>query len=313
MLIEKIKNYFHFTRGEKNALIIIISAIFLLLLLRFFTAFILPVKTVNHDEYINELNEFLSRKESGNKITDSISYQNDQSIESINGYNMDNFVGIETELFEFDPNTIEFNDIIRLGINKPIAQIWINFRNRGGRFQSPDDLLKIYGMEENTYRLLIPYIKIENENHNFEFAEHKRHHIKKDLKINLNSADTIELKKIPGIGTYFANAIIEYRHRLGGFYSKSQLLEIYLIDSLKLEEIKDYIYIDPVDVIKKNINSIDFSSLVSHPYINITQANQIINYRHQHGNFTSMKDLNNIYNLDSTLISKLQVYFYTEM
>ena len=47
--------------------------------------------------------------------------------------------------------------------------------------------------------------------------------IKKDTILDLNTADTTELKWIRGIGRYIARQIVKYREELGGFYSPEQL------------------------------------------------------------------------------------------
>lgn len=49
--------------------------------------------------------------------------------------------------------------------------------------------------------------------------------------IDLNRADTTELKKIPGIGIGIARAIVAYRNQLGGFYDVGQLQELKWITS----------------------------------------------------------------------------------
>ena len=48
--------------------------------------------------------------------------------------------------------------------------------------------------------------------------------------VELNTADTTILKKVPGIGSTFARRIMKYRELLGGFYDVSQLAEVYGID-----------------------------------------------------------------------------------
>ena len=46
------------------------------------------------------------------------------------------------------------------------------------------------------------------------------------IRVELNTADTATLKKIPGIGSYYARRIVDYRNRLGGFVSVAQLKEM---------------------------------------------------------------------------------------
>ncbi|MFA5713547.1 MAG: helix-hairpin-helix domain-containing protein, partial [Bacteroidales bacterium] len=52
--------------------------------------------------------------------------------------------------------------------------------------------------------------------------------------VELNSSDSATLLSVPGIGPYFASAILKLREELGGFVSHRQLLEIRGIDSTKL-------------------------------------------------------------------------------
>ena len=46
-------------------------------------------------------------------------------------------------------------------------------------------------------------------------------------KISINTVDTAEWKKVPGIGSAYAARIVKYRNLLGGFYEVEQLREVY--------------------------------------------------------------------------------------
>src|SRR5665647_1059817 len=56
------------------------------------------------------------------------------------------------------------------------------------------------------------------------FAENKRARVN---RLDLNSADSLHLLEIPGIGPVFASRIIRYRTLLGGYYAVDQLREVY--------------------------------------------------------------------------------------
>lgn len=62
----------------------------------------------------------------------------------------------------------------------------------------------------------------------------KRAHYPKKLEkgatIDLNSADTLLLTRVPGIGAAFARRIYKYRELLGGYYVVEQLQEVYGMD-----------------------------------------------------------------------------------
>jgi len=61
--------------------------------------------------------------------------------------------------------------------------------------------------------------------------------------ININTAGTSELEKLPGIGPATAKKIIDHRNKYGNFKSKEELLDISGIGPKKYEDIKELIRI----------------------------------------------------------------------
>ena len=103
------------------------------------------------------------------------------------------------------------------------------------------------------------------------------------LIVNLNSTDTTELKSLPGIGSFFARNIVEYREKLGGYVEINQLLEVYSFDSSRLETITPYINIDSISLRKINVNADDFKIILRHPYIEYEDVKKIVNHREKRG------------------------------
>ncbi|MBR2052102.1 MAG: helix-hairpin-helix domain-containing protein [Bacteroidales bacterium] len=104
-----------------------------------------------------------------------------------------------------------------------------------------------------------------------------------DIYVNLNSADTTELKSLPGIGSFFARNIVEHREKLGGYVEVNQLLEVYAFDSARLETITPYINIDSISLRKINVNTDDFKTILRHPYIEYEDVKKIVNHREKRG------------------------------
>lgn len=127
--------------------------------------------------------------------------------------------------------------------------------------------------------------------------------------IEINSANIATLSKIRGIGTTLATRINRYKERLGGFLYKEQLMEVYGIDSLKYNRIKDEVRINDSVVKKININNISFLQLRLFPYLNFNQANAIIEYRNQHGKYVTFIDLKNIAILNAKDLHRMEPYF----
>ncbi|MFZ4102277.1 MAG: ComEA family DNA-binding protein, partial [Sphingobacterium thalpophilum] len=125
----------------------------------------------------------------------------------------------------------------------------------------------------------------------------------------INAADSLELERIRGIGPAFALRIIKFRRRLGGFYRKEQLLEVYGMDSLKYDQLKDQIQVNTGLVRRLNINTFTFEEIRHHPYLTYKQMNAIIQYRTQHGLYKSIDDLRKIAILNEEIIRKIEPYF----
>ena len=112
------------------------------------------------------------------------------------------------------------------------------------------------------------------------------------LSIDLNTADTTQLKQLPGIGASFAKWIVNYREKLGGYCETEQLLEVYRMDSVRFNDIKNYVKIDSTFIPNKlKINTDAFKILLKHPYLEYEDVKKIVNHREQKGLITSWEQL----------------------
>lgn len=132
--------------------------------------------------------------------------------------------------------------------------------------------------------------------------------LKPGATIELNAADSAQLTTVRGIGASFAIRIIRYRNRIGGFYNKEQLMEVYELDSTKYAEIKDQLTVNPSAVIRININTISFASLRQSPYLSYKQASAIIEYRTQHGSYNSIDDVGSVAIITPDVLHKIEPY-----
>jgi DNA uptake protein ComE-like DNA-binding protein len=204
-------------------------------------------------------------------------------------------------MFPFDPNNLTTDQWKQLGLSERQAAVIEHYETKGGRFYNKEDVKKIYAVTPADYKRLGPYINIPQENYISKKA-------KPGEIIELNSADSAKLTELQGIGPSFAVRIIRYRNRLGGFYNKEQLKEIFGVDSLKYAGIKGQVSVDAGLVKKININKISFNQLRIFPYLGYNQVNAIIQYRVQHGNYNSIADMKNIVLLDNGILSKIEPY-----
>lgn len=203
----------------------------------------------------------------------------------------------EVRLAPFDPNTADSTTFLDLGLPAWMAKNILLYRAKGGEFRKPEDFRKIYGLTEEQYSLLTPYISIAEKPH---IKDTTRLLVRKEPKdtllyfkypagtvISLNRADTTELKKIPGIGSAIARMIVGYRRQLGGFHKVEQLQDI----DLSVDKLRAWFSVDESETRKLNLNQSGIERLKAHPYINFYQAKVIVEYRKKKGKIHSLKQL----------------------
>ena len=197
------------------------------------------------------------------------SYSKDYNHDN-NSYKYSNYeAGGQTELFEFDPNTATKDELERLGFKTWQAENIVKYRNKGGHFKQPSDITKIHGVDADFAEKLIPYIKIESQSQIDG----------DDILVNINTASAGDFQMLKGIGEAYSKRIVAYREKLGGFVSVEQLREVYDMTEELYNSISKNLEIKGEPVRTININTADFKTLVSHPYIDKNIANAILNYR----------------------------------
>ena len=130
---------------------------------------------------------------------------------------------------------------------------------------------------------------------------------RKPLKVDINTADTLTLQLIHGIGPAYARRIVKYRNRLGGFVAKEQVLEVYGISPELYEHIAPYLTISD-SITRMDINQIGLKQLVKHPYIDYYQARDVIAYRNKGHRYNSCDDLRLVISMDDSTIARLCPY-----
>lgn len=229
----------------------------------------------------------------------------------------------KAERFPFDPNTADSTQLLRLGLQPWQVRNIYRYRSHGGIYRRKEDFARLYGLTVKQYRELEPYIKIssdylpastlvggrtrekEKSESNYE-RDTLRYpvKIKENEHIVLNTADTAQLRKVPGIGAYYAKEIMRYGRWLGGYVSVDQLDEIENFP----QNAKQYFVIQDPHPKRLNINRLTLQQLRRHPYINYYQAKTIVDYRRLHGNISSLQDLRFSKDFPPEAIERLEPY-----
>jgi competence protein ComEA len=216
-------------------------------------------------------------------------------------------------LFTFDPNTLNAEGWRRLGIPDRTVRTIINYRTKGGRFSNAGDLQKMYGLKTADFERLAPYIRIETQPGYAHSGKPFVKYVKAPPAIiDINRADTTAFISLPGIGSKLAGRIINFRNKLGGFYSTDQVGETFGLPDSTFQLIKPRLQCEPAAVQKININTADVNTLKQHPYIRWNIANAIVQYRQQHGDFRSCGQLQQIALITPEIYRKIEGYITVE-
>ena len=183
------------------------------------------------------------------------------------------------EFFTFNPNNMDEDDWLRLGLtNNQVQRINRYKQSLGGQFTSKDQFGKTYGISNDLMDSLLKYMQIEpmvNPIDDNKLIESER--------VELNSADTVLLKSLPGIGSVLSKRIVKYREMLGGFYSAKQLLEVYGLKPEVFLKIENRLDVDTLMIQKIDINFSPSEDLARHPYIGNKLGREITNFRSKNG------------------------------
>ena len=217
------------------------------------------------------------------------------------------------QVHDFDPNTVTRADWLAMNLPEKVFNGLEKYRAKGGRIRKPEGILKLYNLDPAIAQQMLPFVKLDSSQFakpKFEFKKSPPFPEKPKYKpFDLNEADTTQLMAVYGIGRGIANRIVRHRNGLGGFMNKSQVYEVFAIDSAVVEElfIKAYLPENP-NIRKLNINLATEEDLAKNPYIRKGFARIIVKYRTQHGPFKKAEDLLEIKILKQDLVDKLRAY-----
>jgi competence ComEA-like helix-hairpin-helix protein len=207
------------------------------------------------------------------------------------------------ENFNFDPNIATEADFVKLGLSPKTAAAIANYRTKGGKFKTAADFKKIYGLPEADFTRLESFIKIAaaptaakplvnspllQPNTNAAFTRKDKNPF---LKVDINAATAEEWQQLPNIGAGYANRIITYREKLGGFLRPDQLKEVWALPDSVYKKVLPQLTLGTATLRKLKINTLAAADLKNHPYAGWKVANLIVSYREQHGKYKQASEL----------------------
>lgn len=300
-----IREYFSFSTTERNGIIVLLIILLVVIISPYF------IKLLHNEDFIDYTK--IEKEIKSFQIQEKVLKQDhtyNENYKSLNNINP----------FQFNPNEISKKKLVKLGLNKQVIKNIINYRKKGGVFSIKEDLKKIYGIDEEIYTILKPYIIIEGDT--------------SEIIINPFDPNTLtseEWKQI-GIKDKIVEIIQNYLNAGGRFYKKEDLKKIYGINQKLYKKLEPYIKIDTIAfTLKQKINKdsisltydiIELNSAdsiaLSKIFINKYLVSRIIKYRSWLGGYYLPEQLLEVYGfndvkaidqfiVDSTGIKKIDI------
>lgn len=301
------KDFFYFSKGERRA-IVALTVIIILVQIALWTA----------DYWVPALPEKLTKMAAIQQelkiFKDTLSGQKSYESYKNTGLKYSGYPN-SPKLTNFDPNTADSAEFVSLGLRPYIARNILKYRSKGGVFRKSEDFARVYGLTPEQFARMKPYIRIHSQDKNLsgspvfsgltdertpfsafdsettsatstsERSESVLPQNPAKVKpsgftfMEINRADTAILQQLKGVGGITASRIVQYRNRLGGFYSINQLKEINGIYPDALARLQTLMKVDTTQIIRINVNKASLERLKSHPYLSFYQAKVIIELR----------------------------------
>lgn len=301
-----LKEYFSFNKTERRGLFVLLTIIFLLIAANILLPYLIPKKEYDFTAFRKEIEEFQK-----NRVVLPDKEKNSYHSNEFDYTHPDKSAGIANlKPFLFDPNSLSQDEWIKLGLTARQITSIMNYKAKGGKYRSKEDFKKMYCISADEYEILAPFLLLPDEKDLKEHSQARNDTYTKEesFKVEINTAAEEELIKIKGIGDYFAKNIVKYRNSLGGFFEKSQLMEVNKMDSARFAQIEPFITLNPAAVRRIHINDVTFEELSKHPYIGYNIALSLINYRSKHGKFNKLQDIKNCMLVTEAVYSKISPY-----
>ena len=207
------------------------------------------------------------------------------------------------KLRTFDPNLVSVSTLEGMGFYDWQAKGIITYREKIKPYKRPEQLYKVYTLDSSLVEKLMPYVQIDTMR-----IESNPGKESITVMVEINSADSLQLLEVRGIGPAFAHRIIKYRERLGGYFSKKQLLEVYGIDNERYNQIQKQITVDSSGLRKMSLNKGEFREMLKHPYLQYEMVKAIFSFREKVRPFQSISEIKELQGFTEENTTKL--FFY---
>lgn len=219
----------------------------------------------------------------------------------------------ERSLRPFYLNEISRDSLIAMGLNPFQASRILAFRERYRPFRRAGELFRVYGLDSALARRLLPYarVAVSTDSGRPAAKSDTARPEKSPTRINVNTADSLALLRVKGIGPFTAGQILKRRRIWGGLHSLSQLIGVYPIDSSRFAKLRTQLFCrGPFR--RYDLNKVPYDTLIRWPALQHRQVEAILSFRQRIRPYRSVRELLNIALIDTVLFRKIAPYLYVD-
>ena len=201
-------------------------------------------------------------------------------------------------LFVFDPNTVTYDELLMLGFDKRTAVSIVKYRTAGKVFGIAEEFALCYGVSDEMYARVRPYIKIgsryatkptkrsERLTDSTKLVRKSRFSPRPFEPFKIDTVGVNYLRLI-GFSTRQAELLIEYRNRGKGIFSMNELRDCYAVSEEMADSLQHFVILsvrDPHEGLVE-INTADSATLRKVRGIGAKTVVAVMQYRKFLGGF----------------------------
>lgn len=244
------KEYFAFSKRQRNNVFILLGIIAMFIILPFWLRPVLSPPVI--DKALQQKLAAVTTKEHFAAGADSLDEENADSIRETHTTHTAGVIKTGKELFYFDPNTATNIELRRLGFGEKTAEHIIEYR-QASRFKTPEDLYNVPRIRKKAVERVLAYIKIGSASKqttqpapakataspaSIPAATQSPGHY---TVVVVNTATAADFKQFPGVTDAVANRVIKFRNSVNGFTSIDDVAKTYGLPDSSFKFMRPYL------------------------------------------------------------------------
>ena len=279
-----IKDYFAFTKGEKRGSFVLLLIISLLIIANLSIGYFAPKTQTDFSEFKTAIDSFEREISNKKNTTETLT------------------------LFNFNPNSCSDEDLKKLGFANWQIKSINKYKAKGGKWKTKNDVKKIYGLSQDHFHQLEPYIQLPNKTNTN--SSKKKKEVIRYFNFDPNTATESEWKKL-GFKDWQIETIFNYKNKGGNWKTKSDVQKIYGLSENDFQKLKTYILLPEKKESKESFVKKDYTIMVDINKSTTKELTQlkgihsekyaaiIIKYRNKLGGFVRKEQLKEVWNMTS--------------